>query len=659
MPSANRKQIEDLLNRAILGNGDTQYPTPIPLISTSYHASIEGGLATVEETRTFRNFERQSIEATMTLPMPVHAVLYKLEAHIGETKLIGRAIANTEARKEYEGNIELGRMTVLHEEVLRGIHKISVGQLPPGAEVVIRTAWVSSMAFVRDEACLRIPVTVGDIYGQSPLIECDDLIHDDVILKGTLSIETDSGRVTLNDRPYDGKERTITLNRPIDIRVRNWKPLTIVTRNKDNQHIALTITPAPVADTRISAALLVDTSGSMGEASQLTDRISTKLDAVRSGLLDASEDLRAGDEITLFEFSDRTVQYDTTVDPQAFRELLGKIGPPSGGTHIGNALQQAVLASSISNDIVIITDGKSHALDVQSLVRTGRRFSAVLVGEDSLEANVGHLAALSGGNVFVALDGDAAGAISSLFRAIRSPANNNSTQKDNLKTISLHRCGMKLAVELQSNAPSPSSAQENHGARALVASLLIPRLHQSDAIQLARTEGIVCHLMSLVLFDNTNQPCLGPPNTRTLSLMTPATHHVRQNFAHAAVNGMPARTTVERRKAKRSVQFRGACKKIDWKLLASEDSGLNFGLLPGEVVAKIFLGTKNVRVVRLASQLDISKSKLLIAVLAKSYAHVDAHADLLAKNILGPISLETERKIADLATEFGLECETM
>ena len=71
---------------------------------------------------------------------------------------------------------------------------------------------------------------------------------------------------------------------------------------------------------------------------------------------------------------------------------------PAGGTEIGTALA-GVTALSQAQDVLLVTDGKSHALDVQALARTGRRFSVVLVGEDSLEANVGHLAALTGGQI--------------------------------------------------------------------------------------------------------------------------------------------------------------------------------------------------------------------------------------------------------------------
>jgi hypothetical protein len=61
----------------------------------------------------------------------------------------------------------------------------------------------------------------------------------------------------------------------------------------------------------------------------------------------------------------------------------------------------AVLEERASADVLLVTDGKSHALDVHALARRGARFTVVLVGEDSLAANVGHLAALTGGQVFV------------------------------------------------------------------------------------------------------------------------------------------------------------------------------------------------------------------------------------------------------------------
>jgi hypothetical protein len=40
------------------------------------------------------------------------------------------------ARATYEDALDRGRTVVLHEEVLRGIHMILVGQVSPGQEVL-------------------------------------------------------------------------------------------------------------------------------------------------------------------------------------------------------------------------------------------------------------------------------------------------------------------------------------------------------------------------------------------------------------------------------------------------------------------------------------------------------------------------------------------
>ena len=70
--------------------------------------------------RTFRNNEEESIEATLTFPLPVHAVLYSLEACIAGRTLKAVARAKATARQTYEDAIETGKSTVLHEELLKG-----------------------------------------------------------------------------------------------------------------------------------------------------------------------------------------------------------------------------------------------------------------------------------------------------------------------------------------------------------------------------------------------------------------------------------------------------------------------------------------------------------------------------------------------------------
>jgi hypothetical protein len=89
------------------------------------------------------------------------------------------------------------------------------------------------------------------------------------------------------------------------------------------------------------------------------------------------------------------------------RRAVAGLSAPDGGTEIGPAID-AVLAGREAADVLIVTDGKSHALDIHAAARRGARFTVVLVGEDSLAANLGHLAVLTGGQVFVSSGADLA-----------------------------------------------------------------------------------------------------------------------------------------------------------------------------------------------------------------------------------------------------------
>src|SRR6516162_921115 len=74
---------------------------PFPLVKTSFDVGIDSGLAMVVTHRTFRNAESGSIEATITFPVPVHAVLFHLEAKIDGRVLKARAQRKAKARATY------------------------------------------------------------------------------------------------------------------------------------------------------------------------------------------------------------------------------------------------------------------------------------------------------------------------------------------------------------------------------------------------------------------------------------------------------------------------------------------------------------------------------------------------------------------------------
>ena len=187
-----------------------------------------------------------------------------------------------------------------------------------------------------------------------------------------------------------------------------------------------------------------------------------------------------------------------------------------------------------------MTDGKSHSLDVQSLTRTGRRFSVVLVGEDSLEANVGHLAALTGGEIFVASGTDLTDVLTSAVGTLRAPSEACKPITGSPEHIEVRRAGMKLTANWR-QAEMPAGDEVNSRAiAALAASLALATLDEETAAQVAEAEGLVTHLTSLVLVDEEGAIQEGVPASRKVALPSPGTTMVAQSRSNRAPYRLPA-----------------------------------------------------------------------------------------------------------------------
>jgi hypothetical protein len=130
--------------------------------------------------------------------------------------------------------------------------------------------------------------------------------------------------------------------------------------------------------------------------------------------------LLAADRVVFWEFSSEARMQGTAAGGDGVRRAIAGLSEPDGGTEIGLAID-AVLAGREGADVLIVTDGKSHALDIHAAARRGARFTVVLVGEDSLAANLGHLAVLTGGQVFVSSGADLATVLGTAVAAMRVP----------------------------------------------------------------------------------------------------------------------------------------------------------------------------------------------------------------------------------------------
>ena len=514
-------------------------PPQIPLVHTKIAVRICGGLAVVATERLFRNREQSSIEATLTFPVPVHATLVRLTAQIGDRELVATALARDAARETYEDAIDRGKTTVLHEELLRGVHQLSVGHVPPGAELSIRSTWVDALSRNGEHAFLRIPTTVGEIYGRSPLACSDDLVHGPALHRADLSVSCDNGTVHLGNRVLTGESIQVTLDRPIDLRLTGWEPRTVQGAMAGGRLMDISVTPATCSTGPLDAVILVDCSSSMSEPCHFDayrERL-TKHEFLARGLKAAAkETLREDDRIQLWEFSSVPRKIGAASGNQ-FAKLIGKLTRPNGGTEIGHALTAAAHDSE-ARDFLLITDGKSYELDVQALAQTGKRFNVILIGEDSLEANVGHLAALTSGQIFVVSGAEAADTIQTAFAQLRSDGMASLTRSHKLLTF---RGGMQIEVN---DSAAPPSAND-HDARLIggfAAALMLPGMASTEAAQFAAANGIACHLTSLVLVDEAGATQNALPSTRKIPLSTPG-------MALLACPALPSGRAIDRQRS--------------------------------------------------------------------------------------------------------------
>lgn len=656
---------------------------PIPLTAVGVSVTIQGGLALVETKRTFRNQEQRPIEALLTIPVPVQATFFGLTARIGERVLHGVAQGRSQARETYEDAVEDGKAAVLHEEILRGIHSLSLANLAAGATVEVSTRWTEVLRCAGSSGRLRIPMTVGEVYGSSGLSEADDLVHGGAPTKVPVCVRHNAGGVSLAGVAARSEAEGLLVaevpsNVPIDVQVETWKPGLLQGRSRDGKAVELRIEPAGEGDADLNLAVLVDHSGSMYSPCSVTRAQGADVsshESVRQALRGLAAKLRPEDRVALWEFDNVCDPVGTgqPVAPAELPALVAALQPPRGGTEIGSALER-VIQGSETPDLLLITDGLSYDIDVQRIARSGRRVFVLLVGEDSLEAMVGHLAALTGGDVHCTFSADVTAALDACLHGLRTRCQNpQATGADAPESIRATRCNANIEARWLDPTDS-AEADEGAGEFAeavagYAAGLALCALDTDAATRLAVREGLVTHLTSLVLVDHDGEGVDGLPVTRKVPLPTPPPVLARASYCLAPPQAMqrrplwsqPTPGAMEYRSSPfirahkiagppadaEDLEFgvRDFARDIDWNVLANALVEGDIDSLAEPVAALLRAMAEHDEVQRAAADLGMDPIRLAIAWLASSAAKESRHAKRVARRLLKRVDRKRFEKL--------------
>jgi hypothetical protein len=656
--------------------------TIIPLRAMRIAIEIKQGLAVITTTRSFRNDEPVPIEAVLSFPVPFDSVMTGLRAIIDGRTLVAKAEPKTQARKSYEEALDRGKTAVLHEEALPGVHVLSVGQLGPDQSVEVVAELAMPLSMVDGVPFLRIPTTVGQLYGASPLLPSDDLaVAGNALRNAELSICADSGSPRLlAGRAVDKEATTIPLDRAIEISVPGAHFGAREGYDAKGRVVRLSLTPAAAGEGKFEAAVLFDRSGSTGALISEDEGFpedhtvgATVWDAMRSGLVKALAELRPADRVALWQFDD-TCQLLGESSGSDAAALALKLEEPTGGTELGAAIETVIAAGS--RDVLVLTDGQTWASEVHSAAARGYRISAVLVGPASLDATIGHLASITGGQIFAALRYDVGSAVRSAIASMRCPAAPLAGTVSNGEPTSLSAMRAGICVELAWDAASTDHPADAVGRYA--SSLALPLLDEPQATSLAVQHGLCSHLTSLVLVDEEGRALDGLPEMRKVPLAATYLAHeiVRECSASAFGDLNDAMGFVEAYAADAGESYQAdvsgwhetdrptrfyrqagpdwrPASEIDWDrlanaLLAEDLSGLTE---PQREAVLRLAGSKPI--VDLAAAIQVNPVQIAIALLAETTQN--RMAQRLARRVLGkaPSSLLASARAEMMLTSFA------
>lgn len=198
---------------------------------------------------------------------------------------------------------------------------------------------------------------------------------------------------------------------------------------------------------------------------------------------------------------------------------MKKLNQPGGGTRLATAIRK--VASSGIRDILVLTDGQTWDTLSVLAAELDVRISAVLVGKASLDASIGHLCALTGGELFYAPDAEVGPSVRFALNSKRSSIALREIEFTDGRPNRVKRSFG--GVEIVASWSDAMEVTAGTDAGRFGAWLCLGQMEALEAEALALKEGLCTQATSLVLVDDAGETSIGLSETRKVPLMREAT----------------------------------------------------------------------------------------------------------------------------------------
>jgi Ca-activated chloride channel family protein len=144
------------------------------LRETALSGSLRGGYGRVVVSQTFVNPHAEPLRVTYQLPLPSDGAVAGFRFRIGELEIVGEVDRKDRARERFEEAILSGRTAALLEQERSSLFSQEVGNIPPGAEVVVSIRIDQKLRWIDDAGAghggweWRFPTVVAPRYLGEP-----------------------------------------------------------------------------------------------------------------------------------------------------------------------------------------------------------------------------------------------------------------------------------------------------------------------------------------------------------------------------------------------------------------------------------------------------------------------------------------------------------
>jgi Ca-activated chloride channel family protein len=455
---------------------------PLILKGVAITGELRGAMFEAHVRQTFSNPTETHAEVVYSFPLPWGATLLGVEVQLGQVKLNGTVVAKAQAEEQYEETLSKGDAAIMLERGNDGNYVLHLGNLAPGEQCLIDMHYGQLLQFEQGGLRLAIPTVIAPRYGDAvrdgglapyqvpetnllaeygfsltlnlhgdlvnariaspshPIsvarsqslgsLEKPKLLGIDASQNGTSHEKinehqantTDIVTIALTQQSYLDRDFILVLDQLAQCSV-----ATIAPDYVDEKTFVATASFSPsipnAKEQKTAVKILVDCSGSMAGGS---------IQAARRALMAIIKKFNTGDKFSLSKFGSsvehRSKSLWTTSEQSRLgaEKWIGELEADMGGTDMLDAIESTfALAHSSPCDVLLITDGQIHGIDV--MIKKARdskhRVFSVGIGSSPSENLLRRLAVETNGACdFVAAGEAVEPAIVRMFNRLRSPA---------------------------------------------------------------------------------------------------------------------------------------------------------------------------------------------------------------------------------------------